>query len=272
MNNCTLLACQISIPVIRNHQDKINHIGQMIDKISAKLDKKQADIVVLPELCTIDYSRDTFEQLASLAESLDQHSVQMMRQLATRYKTTVVFGMPKREGGQYTISQLAIGANGDLMGCYDKLHICQYGASMEKEFFQAGRSLCTFDLAGFRFAPIICYDIRFPELSRTLTLDHQVDCILHCGAYFRDESFDSWHAFAVTRAMENQIYLLSLNRAGDDFGDSIFCPPWMDKDSPKISFSSHDEDFRYLTLHRSTITEARTQYPFLQDRLPDYAL
>ena len=71
-----------------------------------------------------------------------------------------------------------------------------------------------------------------PELSRTLTLDHSVDCILHSGAYFRDESFDSWKAFVTTRSMENQIYLLSLNRAGVDFGQSMFASPWTDQRSP----------------------------------------
>jgi len=47
---------------------------------------------------------------------------------------------------------------------------------------------------------------------------HDVDLILHVGAYARDESFYSWHAFAVTRAVENQFFVLSLNRAGTHFG------------------------------------------------------
>jgi predicted amidohydrolase len=93
---------------------------------------------------------------------------------------------------------------------------------------------------------------------------------LHCGAYYRDESFSSWHSFAITRAMENQLYLLSLNRAGKYYGNSVFCLPWMDESRPEIHFSSHDEDFRYLQVVRSNIDTAREQYSFLEDRLSDY--
>jgi len=244
----------------------------MIEKISGYLEQRHVDLVVLPELCTVEYSRETFQLLPELAEDLDGPSVERIRELATRYRTTVVFGMPRRDEGQYLISQIVIGSSGELITCYDKLHICQYGASMEKEFFRPGQSLSVFTLAGFRFAPIICYDIRIPELSRSLTLEHEVDCILHCGAYYRDESFASWHSFAITRAMENQLYLLSLNRAGEYYGESIFCLPWMDDKHAEVNFSGHDEDFRYLQIERASIDRAREQYGFLKDRLDNYSL
>ena len=269
--SCTLLACQVTIPTVRNAGQKFNHIDGMIEKISVSLGQRPAQLVVLPELATIEYSRDAFDQLAGLAESLDGPSVERMRELAARYRTTVVFGMPRSSEGQYFISQLVIGCDGELITCYDKLHICQYGASMEKEFFHPGRSLSVFSVAGFRFASIICYDIRIPELSRSLTLEKEVDCILHCSAYYRDESFASWHSFAITRAMENQLYLLSLNRAGEQYGDSLFCLPWMDENQPEVHFSTHDEDFRYLQIERSSIDEAREKYTFLKDRLFDYS-
>ena len=267
---CSLLACQISIPTIRNNKQKFDHIDYMIEKISQRLDQRHADLVVLPELCTVEYSRETFQQLSELAEGLQGRSVERMRELAIKYRTSVIFGMPRSSEGRYFISQLVIGPDGGLISCYDKLHICQYGASMEKEFFHPGDSLSVFSVAGFRFAPIICYDIRIPELSRTLALENKVDCILHCGAYYRDESFASWHSFAITRAMENQLYLLSLNRAGERYGDSVLCLPWMDENQSEVHFSNHDEDFRYLKIERCRIAKARHQYSFLKDRLNDY--
>jgi nitrilase len=242
----------------------------MIDKISGQLDATSADLVVLPELCTIEYSRQSFECLAELGEDLEGPSLEKMRELAMKYRVAVVFGMPRCDDERYYISQIGIGADGELLACYDKLHICQYGASMEKEFFRRGQVPAVFSVAGFQFAPIICYDIRFPELSRRLALDSQVDCILHCGAYFRDQSFTSWHSFAITRAMENQLYLLSLNRAGEWYGDSIFCLPWMDEQQTAVHFAPHDEDFVYLDIERSEIEAARQQYTFLEDRLTDY--
>ena len=129
-----------------------------------------------------------------------------------------------------------------------------------------------FEVNGFRLSPIICYDIRIPELSRALAVDHEVDVILHSGAYFRDSSFYSWHHFAISRAVENQIFLLSLNRAGADYGQSIFCPPWADEERKPIIFSEHDEQLLRVVLERNEIAYARQHYSFLADRLDRYDL
>ena len=68
-----------------------------------------------------------------------------------------------------------VGPDGEsCAGHYDKLHLAQYGASMEKEYFNRGNHLFhLFEVNGFRLSPIICYDIRIPELSRTLVVDHE---------------------------------------------------------------------------------------------------
>ncbi len=269
-DKCTILACQVSIPQVRTTQDRDRHVSNLAEKISLQLSQREADLVVLPELCSIEYSRETFEQLESLAETLEGPSINLMQALARKHQTAVLFGMPRKQSDHYFISQIAIDRHGEILCCYDKLHICQYGASMEKEFFQRGEGVGVFELAGFRFAPIICYDIRIPELSRSLAIEHGVDCILHCGAYFRDESFASRHAFATTRAIENQLYLVSLNRAGTDYGESVFCLPWMDENHPAEHFSKYEEDFRYLMLDKMVINQAREDYTFLKDRLDDY--
>ncbi len=277
-DSCLLLACQITVPMVRSVADKQAHVDEMARKISNQLDRyaqsnsmgHQVSMVVLPELSTIEYSRDAFSLLPRLAETLDGPSVQKMSELASRYRTSITFGMPRVCDGHYFISQVVLDAEGRLLSCYDKLHVCQYGASMEKEYFERGDRISVFDVAGFVFSPIICYDIRIPELCRTLTLEHKVDCILHCGAYFRDESFSTRHAFATTRAMENQIYMVSLNRAGMDYGASVFCPPWIDDEKPVEHFLDFGEEFRLLSLNKNEIIEARSKYTFLQDRLEDY--
>ena len=91
-----------------------------------------------------------------------------------------------------------------------------------KKYFTSVNHYFTFFINKIKCSTIICYDIRIPELIRDLTLNHDVKLVLHCGVYFRDESFFTWHQFAITRALENQIFLLNLNRAGKKFGNSIF--------------------------------------------------
>jgi len=270
MSKCSILACQVSVPKTRSCNDRDNHVDRISDLVSQKLFAQPSDLVVLPELSTIEYSRESFSRLDSLAELLDGRSVGVWQKVARMHSCYIVFGMPRIQDNHYRISQIVIDSHGNINGYYDKLHICQYGASMEKEFFDRGENLHVFSINDIRFSPIICYDIRIPELCRTLTLTHGVDCILHSGAYFRDESFDSWKAFVTTRSMENQIYLLSLNRAGVDFGQSMFALPWTDQNTPIAMLDEYCESFTRFTVDTGCIANIRENYTFLGDKLDDY--
>ena len=265
-----LLACQIAIPAMTSNGEKLGHLDRVIKRIDTELQGNSVDIIVLPELSNIDYSRPAFDNLTDLAEPIDGPSFQAFAALATRRQTTVVFGMATVRDGKYYITQVVINRLGELVGHYDKIHLAQYGASMEKEYFTRGKQLLTFEVSGVRIAPIICYDIRIPELTRTLCTEHSVQLILHCGAYARDKSFYSWHKFAITRAIENQCYLLSLNRAGEHFGDSLFCPPWVDESRLETVFPLQ-EYFQILSVDPQLIDEVRRSYTFLQDRLDNYS-
>ena len=269
----TVLACQVSVPPVQTPADRDAHVLALCERIRQYLNRSDTvDLIVLPELCTIEYSTVAFSHLDSLAEPIDGPSTQAFSHLAQDSGAMVVFGMAQSTKRGFAISQIIVDGAGEVVGCYDKMHLCHYGASTEKDFFQPGERVVFVDLKGWRIAPIICYDIRIPELSRTLAVEHGVDLLLHCGAYFRDESFSSWHSFAHTRAMENQVYLLSLNRAGADYGGSIFCPPWIDDDQPARYFATHDEDFRHLELDPALLLDVRSQYTFLKDRLDVYRL
>ena len=275
-NVCRILACQVDVPETLTAADKFEHIHGMLSRIQLRIEQCRSpiDIVVLPELSTISYSREAFNVLPLLAEPLDGESVRLFANWARTNGVAVCFGMPREGPSGYSIAQVTLDAGGNVIGCYDKLHVCQYGASMEKEFFRRGDQLCVFEINGYRFATIICYDIRIPELPRTLVLDHKVDCLLHCGAYFRDESFPTWKSFVITRALENQVYLLSLNRAGAQYGQSMFCPPWIDDGSDPgrkmADFEPEAECFVELEIQTSQIRDIRTAYTFLEDKLPDY--
>ena len=267
-----ILACQIDVPKMRSATGRDRHLDNICNKVRQALSEAHADLVVLPELSSIDYSRVAFERLDKLAEPLNGPSYAKWRQVAREFGTHVAYSFARRAEDGYRIALAAVGPNGDLLGHYDKIHLAQYGASIEKEYFRRGAELFVFEVGGFRLAPIICYDIRIPELSRVLAIDHGVDLIIHAGAYFRDASFYSWHDFACSRAIENQIYLLSLNRAGADYGRSIFCPPWADDTREPVAFADRDEQFLRLVANRDEIDFARQHYSFLADRLENYRL
>jgi len=265
-----LLACQIAVPPMTDAPERDAHLDRSVALVSAALARAPADLVVLPELSSIAYSAAAFAHLDALAEPLEGPSLRRWAALARAHGVHVVFGFARRAGAATFISSAVVAPDGSCLGVYDKLHLCQYGAGVEKSHFTRGDHIVTFRVNGITCAPIICYDIRIPELSRSLALRHGVDLIVHCGAYFRDESFATWHDFITTRALENQVYLLSLNRAGADYGRSAFCAPWMDESRPMLLMDDHGEDLRYFDVTRAEIDRARATYSFRVDRLADY--
>ena len=277
MSALKILACQISIPATSTAARRDKHLNRTAAKADKWLTENPADILVLPELTSLDYSSETFAKLQNVAEENNGNSFSTWSTIAKNHNCWVLYGFARRcsQGANpsFSIATGVINPDGNLAGVYEKLHLAQFGASAEKDYFNVpGHKLLVFECKGFRLAPIICYDIRFAELARTLVLQHGVDCILHTGAYARDPSFSSWHAFVKTRAMENQIYVLSLNRAGDYFGHSVFMPPWVDDTIQPTTFAEHNEQSLLLTVERKALDYARDEFHFLDDRLSSYDL
>jgi len=267
-----ILACQITVPNVTTTAQRDDHVMRVAIDIKKHIEETGGvDLVVLPELSTITYSKEAFDNLDQLAEGLDGPSFTAFSEVARNSGTFICYGMPRcGDDGTYTISQIIIDDNGNLVGHYDKMHMAQFGDSIEKPYFKPGRHLLVFEVAGIRTAPIICYDHRFPELTRTLTLKHGVDLILHPVAFARDSTFVSWHQCSITRAIENQVHLLSLNRAGDHFGASIFAPPWIDGWKQPLVFGD-EETFRLIEVDSAYTDEMRQRYPYREDRLDDYS-
>ncbi len=265
-----ILACQIDIPATTSTGDRDHHLQSAATRVINAAKQTDIQLIVLPELSSIDYSRASFEQLESLAEPLYGPSAECWRTVAMECNSHVAYSFPRITENGYTICVAVVDPAGKIIGHYDKMHLAHYGASMEKDYFERGEHLFTFDINGIRLSPIICYDIRFPELSRSLAIEHDVSVILHCGAYYRDASFYTWHDFVRTRALENQLYFLSLNRAGKNYGQSLFCPPWIDNTVSPTTFEPHQEDFKVVCIDMNQISQTRHEYSFLQDRLDNY--
>ena len=257
MAGLKILACQIDVSASNTTSERDRHLDRVAADIRTRLRKRRHDLVVLPELSSIDYSRASFDNLDLLAEPLEGPSLERFGPLAREFGVTIVYGIPRRGVDAYYICQVVVDDSGDPIGYFDKLHLAQYGASMEKDYFSRGDHLFVFRHRGITIAPIICYDIRIPELTRTLAIDHGVQLVLHCSAHARDESFYSWHHFSVCRAVENQIYFLSLNRAGENYGNSIFCTPWIDENNPGLRFPQTAEKFETIEVDANVIERVR---------------
>ncbi|PHZ85624.1 carbon-nitrogen hydrolase family protein [Paremcibacter congregatus] len=248
----TLLACQIELPQITSVEARNHYTAEMIQRLDHCLISRPADMVVFPELSSTGYPMQGLENISELAEDMAGVTVTAFAELAQKHKTAICFGMPRRAGDSVMLSQVMVYGDGRAAGFYDKIYL----HSGEKPAFSAGEKIFVTELAGLRFGVIICYDMRFPELCRRLAFEGSVDVILHAVAMERDDTFRSWPSFVLTRALENEAYMLSVNYAGDDFGGSLFCPPRLDEGHDMCCLDT-SEDFHYFTVDQTMIDSVR---------------
>ncbi|PCH68753.1 MAG: hydrolase [Bacteroidales bacterium] len=248
---------------IQDRDSNLNHAIELIKNI------EPVDLIILPELFTCGYSRKTFENLKELTEDVQGKSFQVFSDLAKARNCHICFGFPEKKNNKYYISQAVINPEGKVDVIYSKQHMAQFGNSMEKEFFERGNETISFEIKGFKIGIMICYDMRFPELSRKMALEHNIDFLLHPVAFSKDNSFPSWPHFIITRAIENQVYLLSLNRAGEEYGNSIFCPPWIDYNTKPTTIGSKEEII-IGEVNTEVIEKVRNEYRFREDRKENY--
>ena len=141
--------------------------------------------------------------------------------LASRHASFVLAGdvrLGRNGRGRNRVRLFA--PNGDVDGAYEKLHPFSFGR--EAEFFDGGESLLVTRLGGDRdanapvIAPLICYDLRFPEVFRLAA--HRGAEILTCGANWPDTRQHHWRSLLIARAIENQACVIGVNRIGRDPG------------------------------------------------------
>ena len=231
------------------------------------------DLYVLPELACSGYGPDAFKQIHSLAEDPDGPSFQAFSALAGKQGCTICYSFPRRtQNGKPTICAAVVDPNGHMVALYDKWHVCATGDPCEMTYFSPGNApLATFAVNGIRVGICICYDIRFPEIVRKLAVEEKISLLLHPGAWSRDPTFGTWHSFVTTRAMENAIYIMSVNRAGPDNGCSLFCPPFVDTGAnrPTIIEDQDGEGLLVGEVDSDCLARIRSGYPLLAGRRPE---
>ncbi len=172
-------------------------------------DGTAGELLVLPELFLCGYQLADVEPLAI---ELDGPEVGALREAARASSTAVVVGAAERTGSGVANSAICIDATGELTGVYRKTHL--FGA--EREAYVPGDSLATIGLGDRTLGVMICFDMEFPEVARTLAAQG-ADLLVTISA--NPEPFELDHdLFARTRALENGLPHVYVNRVGDESG------------------------------------------------------
>ena len=144
---------------------------------------------------------------------------------------------------------------------YDKRHVFTMGG--EKEFFHGGKERMTFEVKGWKIMPLVCYDLRFPVWSRN-NLNYDILLYVANWPYVRNHA---WESLLVARAIENQCYVVGVNRIGTD-GQDVGYMGQSQVISPKgkiIAKLDNVEDTLSVSLSRNELQQFRKKFPAWKD-------
>jgi predicted amidohydrolase len=169
-----------------------------------------AQLLVLPECAIPGYMYDSAEEALPYAEEIPGPTTEAFEQECARLGVHAITGLLERDGDALYNAAILVGPDG-LIGSYRKTHLPFLGVD---RFVTPGDSLKVYDTAIGRIGLIICYDLRFPEVTRTLAL-HGAD-IVALPTNFPMAARLQCDVIAPARAAENRIYLLVANRVGKE--------------------------------------------------------
>ncbi|MFC2113805.1 amidohydrolase [Bacteroidota bacterium] len=215
------------------------------------------DLIVLPEMFTTGFSMNS----EKLAEPVDGPAVKWMMQQAEKKQAAVVGSLIIQQDWNYYNRLFWVNPDGSYEE-YNKRHL--FSMAGEQNHYTAGDRKLIVDYKGWKFCTQICYDLRFPAWNRN---QEDYDCLLII-ANWPEVRIMHWTPLAIARAIENQSYVLAVNRVGVDGsgkkhnGMSLACNPM----GELICSSENEEKVMVVTLQRDVIDDVRGRLPFLQDR------
>lgn len=167
-------------------------------------------LIVLPETFTTGFPVDPHH----FAEPIDGLSVQWMREKAQQYQSVVCGSLLISEGTKFYNCLVWMRPDGSFER-YHKRHVFRMGG--EHERIGAGDRLITVDLNGWKIRPFICYDLRFPVWCRNRVQDgvFDYDLMIFVANWPKVRAWP-WKQLLIARAIENQAYVLGVNRVGTD--------------------------------------------------------
>lgn len=251
----------LSVSIIQSFlfwEDKTRNLAMLEQKIMAITEK--TNIVILPEMFSTGFSM----QPALLAETMEGETIAWMKRIAISKKIILTGSIIVEESGQYFNRLIWMLPNGTL-GYYDKRHLFAFAG--EDQHYTAGKKRLITSVNGWRVHLQICYDLRFPVWARQQSSETPEYDLLIYVANWPTRRNHAWKTLLTARAIENQCYVIGVNRVGEDgnqiahSGDSMIIDPL-----GNILFSKEQEEVVHnFELNKVSLNETRSKFPFWKD-------
>ena len=226
-------------------------------KIETLVEPHGGDLFVLPEMFTTGFSMNP----SALAEEEDGDSVKWMQALARNKKAAVTGSLIIHDNGNYYNRLFFVYPDGAYK-TYNKRHL--FTLAGEQDHYKAGSESLIVEYKGWKLKPLVCYDLRFPVWARNT---EGYDVLLYVANWPEKRSF-AWSSLMVARAIENQAYVVGVNRVGDDGngmahnGKSSAIGPLGES---LLNFEEQQEGAKAVQLSSENLIATRERFKFLQD-------
>ncbi len=221
------------------------------------------DLVVFPEMVDTGWEMSA---IRTHAQNWDTGPIHDVKAMAAQHNIAIICGLSKRINKNIYNCLVTISNTGEVIGEYDKTHL--FSTANEQQTITPGSSLKTVQINGMTIGLMLCYEIRFPEVSRALALRGAE--ILVVSAAFPSPREEHWRTLTRCRAIENQLYLVAANRVGTD-GDLTFCGESCIIDPYGFEIASTYgpyEDLIMGTVDKQEIVTTRAGINVFRDRRP----
>lgn len=243
-------------------ESKTANLNMLEDKIGQLFQK--TELVVLPEMFNTGFSMNA----AKLAETMKGETVAWMKKISAENRIILTGSLIIEEEKKYYNRLIWMMPNGEL-GYYDKRHLFAYSGE-DKNFSSGNKRLIT-SVKGWKLNMQVCYDLRFPVWARqSFAKDentlYEYDVLVYV-ANWPDRRSHAWKTLLCARAIENQCYVIGVNRVGTDANEIYYSGHSLviDPLGEVLYHMADDEDIFTITLQRERLDEVRTKFPFLKD-------
>ena len=239
----------------------LHMLDQKLDSLSP-----EADLIVLPEMFSTGFCMEP-EQIA---EDMDGCAILWMKNKAAARNCVItgslMIGIGTGSDKKYFNRLIWMRPDGSYEA-YDKKHL--FSLSLEPKVYTAGHNRLIVELHGWKICPMICYDLRFPVWSRNaINANRQCDYdVLIYVANWPERRVTAWKALLQARAIENQAYVVGVNRIGHEgtdiyySGDSSVVDPL----GNILYRKEHEAEVSIITLNYEEMVKTRRLFPFLKD-------
>ena len=262
MSTLTITTIQTNL----HWEDKAANLQMLEQKINQL--QQKTEIVVLPEMFSTGFSMKP----ELLAETMEGDTITWMKKIAAQKRIILTGSLIIKDGDHYYNRLVWMLPNGQY-GYYDKRHLFAYAG--EHEHYTPGYKRLIASVKGWRVNLLVCYDLRFPVWARQATPLTEADAekneveydLLVYVANWPERRNHAWKTLLQARAIENQSFVVGVNRVGKDGNDIYYSGDSMivDPMGEVLYTKAHDEDIHTITLQKEKLEEIRHKLPFLED-------